>query len=126
MKQSVWANGEKDKKQLIWICRNAMHRCADSKFPGYMNYGGRGIRFRFSNILDGAKWIAENLGTRPSSRHSLDRIDNDGHYEPGNLRWATHSEQQRNRRHFKRKAKSIVEFSTAELIDELMRRGSNL
>jgi hypothetical protein len=63
---------------------------------GYPNYGGRGIEFRFPSVLSGCLWIQENLGL--NRRMELDRINNDGHYEPGNLRYATKSMQMRNAR----------------------------
>lgn len=44
------------------------------------------------------EWVLENLGNRPGPKYSLDRIDNDGNYEPGNLHWATQKEQAGNRR----------------------------
>jgi len=47
------------------------------------------------------EWIINNIGHRPTSKHSLDRIDNDGNYEPGNLRWATWIEQNSNTRRTK-------------------------
>ncbi len=67
--------------------------------PDWNDYGGRGIRMFASWVNDFAAfrdWITENLGE--SNGRSLDRIDNDGNYEPGNLRWSTHSEQMKNRR----------------------------
>lgn len=72
---------------------NARHRCTDPKFDGYENYGGRGIKFLFTSF---EQFFAE-LGSRPEGK-TLDRINNDGNYEPGNVRWATNSAQKKNRR----------------------------
>ena len=72
--------------------RRAKDRCQNSRNPKYPRYGGRGIKFRFTNPLD---FIAE-VGLRPSPQHSLNRINNDGHYEIGNIEWATAKEQARN------------------------------
>ncbi len=73
---------------------NARRRCTNPKTPGYKNWGGRGIKFLFESF---AQFYAE-VGPRPSPEHSLDRRDNDGHYAPGNIRWATPREQTANRR----------------------------
>ncbi len=80
----------------------AKGRCTNPKNVVYENYGGRGIEFRFPSIRSAVEWILYNLGPRPTPAHSLDRIDNNRHYEPGNLRWATRSEQARNKRQYKR------------------------
>lgn len=73
----------------------ARGRCTDPDNYAYSpNYGARGIEFRFTSF---EQFIAD-IGPRPSSKHSLDRIDNEGHYEPGNVRWATMGVQLRNRR----------------------------
>lgn len=75
-------------------------RCTWKKATGYPYYGARGIEFRFASIEEALIWVLSNLGPCPLGR-SIDRIDNDRHYEPGNLRWATKSEQMLNRRKWK-------------------------
>lgn len=74
-----------------------IQRCINKNLKGYSDYGGRGIKVcdrwkeSFTNFL-------ADMGPRPSPEHSIDRIDNDGHYEPGNCRWATDHQQRRNKR----------------------------
>lgn len=88
-------------KQLRQTLSAAKARCSNKNDAAWANYGGRGIEFRFSDVATGSEWVINNIGHKPSPSHSLDRIDNDGHYEPGNLRWATRREQMLNRRAFK-------------------------
>lgn len=68
-------------------------RCTSPKYRDYRHYGGRGIEFRFTSFTE----FLQAVGRRPSSKHSLDRIDVHGHYEAGNVRWATATEQSLNR-----------------------------
>jgi hypothetical protein len=71
----------------------AKARCNNRKHPKYKDYGGRGIKFLFKSF---EQWFSE-VGPKPSPKHSLDRYpNNDGNYEPGNVRWATQSEQRNN------------------------------
>ncbi len=72
----------------------ARRRCRSPKSSSFSNYGGRGIEFRFADF----KHFLRVLGQRPKGT-TLDRFpDVNGHYEPGNVRWATHRQQTANRR----------------------------
>jgi hypothetical protein len=82
----------------------ARSRCRNPKNDSYDKYGGRGIEFRFSSF---EQFFAE-LGPRPGPEYSVDRIDNEGHYEMGNVRWATLSEQNLNRRPLSRHCPTCV------------------
>ncbi len=73
---------------------HAKDRCERPSDKRYEGYGGRGIEFRFATFDE---FFAE-VGLRPSNKHSLNRIDNDGHYEKGNIEWATKETQANNTR----------------------------
>jgi len=78
-----------------------LQRCHNPKNSEYRNDGGRGIAVceRWRNSFESFRGdILAELGPRPSKAHSLDRIDNDRGYAPGNVRWATRSEQLHNSR----------------------------
>lgn len=77
-------------------------RCENPKNHAYPRYGGRGITVCPEWRSDFAAFLRD-VGPRPSPDLSLDRIDNNGNYEPGNVRWATAAQQAQNRRNSKRK-----------------------
>lgn len=74
-----------------------IQRCHNPSNKAYADYGGRGITVcdRWRNSCQS---FLDDMGPRPSAAHSVDRIDNDGNYEPKNCRWATATEQNRNNR----------------------------
>jgi hypothetical protein len=115
------ANGFKhglSKTALYITCSSMKRRCIVATDPAFPNYGGRGIRFNFSNQSEAVKWILDNLGPKPSPKFSIDRINNNGHYEPGNLRWATRSMQTKNQRPVSR----VEKHSYRELVLEIEKR----
>ena len=71
-------------------------RCLDPKHHAYKNYGAKGITVHPEWVSSFSAFFAE-IGSRPSDKHSVDRIDTTRGYEPGNVRWATHDVQQNNR-----------------------------
>lgn len=93
-----------------------IQRCTNPKISSWARYGGRGIRVHGDWIHSFEQFFA-HVGPRPDERDdsgrsiwSLDRIDNDGNYEPGNVRWARRSEQQQNRGSMPKRPEKILRF----------------
>ena len=96
--ESARTHGKTDTPEYnIW--KLMLRRCRAPQAVNYARYGGRGIRVcdRWSGPNGFANFSAD-VGDRPGPEYSLDRIDNDGDYEPGNVRWSEATVQARNRR----------------------------
>ncbi len=95
LKHGNCCNRKPSPEYVVWA--GMIQRCTDPACKSYPRYGGRGItvcarwRHSFENFL-------ADMGPRPGPAYSIDRIENDGNYEPGNCRWATEEEQRRNTR----------------------------
>lgn len=82
-------------EHIAWLSMKS--RCKNPKHPRYKDWGGRGIKVcdRWNKSFSA---FLQDVGFRPSDEYSIDRIDNDGNYEPGNVKWSTVQEQTHNRR----------------------------
>lgn len=87
--------GQETGEYIVW--KSMKTRCNNKNSTSYANYGGRGIRVCDLWCNDFLAFLRD-VGPRPTPQHSLDRIDNDRDYEPGNVRWVTRAEQSRNTR----------------------------
>lgn len=90
MSHGLTRGGKFSAEYRAWM--KMLHRCYAPTYHRYDRYGGRGIGvcelWRSSAVA-----FISDMGPKPSPKHSLDRINNDGNYEPENCRWATKSEQ---------------------------------
>lgn len=111
-------NGVKSSESGSWNSMNA--RCNDTKFAGWSDYGGRGIkvceRWRKGSQNGFINFISD-MGLKPGKEYSLDRIDNNGDYSPDNCRWTTPRAQAANRR-----IKRIENFTDSAIEQEFWRR----
>lgn len=100
-------------------------RCENPNHQAYKNYGGRGITVcaEWHDVAAFIAWIDANLGSPPDGC-TLDRIDNDGNYEPGNLRWAPRKVQRANQRDIPRPRGSAMTMSalTEDIVRECRAR----
>lgn len=106
--------GSSSPEYSVWL--NMRRRCNNPRQHAFQHYGGRGIKIcqrwdDFGNFFT-------DMGTRPKG-YSLDRIDVEGNYEPSNCRWTSQAIQVRNIRPRKR----LDQFTDAELLSEITRRG---
>jgi len=85
----------KTREHHTW--QNMIYRCHTESCPGFFRYGGKGIAV-CQRWRDSFEAFLEDMGPRPHGSYSVDRIDGNGNYEPGNCRWATKQEQAINRK----------------------------
>ena len=91
IKHGMWAKN----RRLYGICKGAKARCENPKNTSYKDYGARGIKFKFNSIQHMYEWSLEN---GYADNLSIDRINNDGDYEPSNCRWVDIYTQANNKR----------------------------
>lgn len=103
-KQNFRKHGMAYKVPEYQVWKDIRKRCNNKNHKFYDRYGGRGIKVcdRWNNF----KNFYDDMGSRPSSEYEIDRINNDGNYEPDNCRWVTHKEEMNNT-----SANHLIEFN---------------
>jgi hypothetical protein len=107
------------KHPLYKTWKGIIQRCTNPDSQGYKHYGGRGISIcsRWANNFE---LFAKDMGKKPSPKHSIDRINNDGNYEPSNCRWADPVTQANNTRVQKRQRVVLKMLRNGEPIDRIV------
>jgi hypothetical protein len=82
------------RKEMCGIYKQMRQRCNNPNDSAYKNYGARGIKCLFNSVQE----LIDEIGPRPNKSYSVDRIDNNKHYEVGNIQWATRTQQTLNSR----------------------------
>lgn len=98
---------------------NARTRCTNPNSENWPRYGARGIKFLFTSFDQ----FMDEIGPKPTPDHQLDRRDNDGHYEPGNVRWATPAENTNNRQRIHEPRQVVLDAPTYLTKAEAGRKG---
>lgn len=102
-KVRAWVNRYQStiKGYLNLLFNHIKDRCENPKHPSYKDYGGRGIQNKFRSLNDFRNYVINILQIDPRGLQ-IDRINNDGHYKPGNIQFITRSENLKNRRSWKK------------------------
>jgi hypothetical protein len=103
----------------IWF--RTKSKCTNPSFSGYSNYGAVGIKIHEAWV-DDFKSFYDHVGPRPTLLHTLDRIDPEGHYEPGNVRWADKTIQANNKTNVKKETYK----GDTDSVSQLARRHSKI
>lgn len=115
-KHGMGSHGKRPPEYSVWI--GMKDRCRNKNSTNYKNYGGRGITVcdrwmnSFVNFLS-------DMGHRPSSKHEIDRINTNGNYEPCNCRWASRSQNQRNKRNNRMLVYDGISLPVSQWADKL-------
>ena len=93
--------------------RQMRYRCTNPDHPDYRQYGARGIQFRFKCVRTAAQYLLATFTIEDIEKHQVDRIDNQGHYQAGNIRLVTLEQNRRNKR------PKLADRMRGDLVDEI-------